>query len=556
MTESFDFWQFVGGIGLFLFAMAQLEIALARFSGRSFKRFLRNYTDTPLKAIFAGTATTAFVQSSSLVGLMVLAFVGAGIMSLGNALGVIFGANLGTTFTGWIVTTLGFKLDLEGASLPLIGIGSLVLVTLKGRGAEAGRLAVALGFLLMGLGFMKDSVGALAESLDVERLADLASWQYLLFGVAFAGIVQSSSAVMMVTLTALHANVIELPSAAAIAVGADLGTTSTILIGALKGAAGKKRVALAHVIFNVSTTVIAFAFLAPLLGIVRLIGVSDPLFSLVAFHSLFNFIGIVIFTPLLTPFAAFLGRRFTTATRHESVFVDETAAAVPDAAITAISEETGHIIGRIIRHNMRVFTPPLPVPPGHLPVHTPVLHDGDQERPFDELYRRNKMLEGEILGFAIKVQAEPLQPDQSERLNHLLAAVRQAVHSAKSLRDIRHNLDEFADSPRAEVNSYLDHFRSTMGAFYAELYRLRSAPDSQPIEQDYTALLARISDWHDQLHREIYADIHASKLDDYEISSLLNVNREVFNSNIALVGALQEYSAALAVPDARAGTAG
>ena len=525
MTESFDFWQFVGGLGLFLFAMAQLEMALTRFSGRSFKRFLRNYTDTPLKAIFAGTATTAFVQSSSLVGLMVLAFVGAGIMSLGNALGVIFGANLGTTFTGWIVATLGFKLDLESASLPLVGIGSLMLVTLKGRSAEAGRLAVALGFLLMGLVFMKNSVGALAEALNVERLTDLARWQYLVFGIAFAGIVQSSSAVMMVTLAALHANVIELPSAAAIAVGADLGTTSTILIGAMKGAAGKKRVALAHVIYNVTTTAIAFTFLVPLLGVVRLLGVSDPLFSLVAFHSLFNLIGVVIFIPLLAPFAAFLGRRFTTATRHESLFVDETTAAVPDAAITAISEETAHIIGRIIRHNMRVFTPPLPVPPGHLPVHTPVLHDGDQQRPFDELYRRNKMLEGEILGFAIKVQAEQLQPDQSERLNHLLAAVRQAVHSAKSLRDIRHNLDEFADSPRDEVNSYLDHFRSTMGAFYGELYRLRAAPDSQPIEQDYTALVTRINGWHDQLHREIYADIHADKLDDYEISSLLNVNR-------------------------------
>lgn len=239
MTGNFDIWQFVGGIGLFLFAMAQLETALQRFSGRSFKRFLQTYTDKPLKAVVAGGLTTAFVQSSSLVGLMVLAFVGAGIMSLGNALGVVFGANLGTTVTGWMVTALGFKLNLESISLPLIGIGSLLLVGLSGRIKEVGRLAAALGFLLMGLTLMKDSVSALSDSMDVTKLANLAAWQYLAFGVGFAAVVQSSSATMMVTLAALHAGVIELPSAAAIAVGADLGTTSTILIGTIKGAAGR-----------------------------------------------------------------------------------------------------------------------------------------------------------------------------------------------------------------------------------------------------------------------------------------------------------------------------
>lgn len=549
MNGGFDFWQFIGGIGLFLFAMAQLETALTRFSGRSFKRFLQTYTDKPLKAVLAGTVATAFVQSSSLVALMVLAFVGAGIMSLGNALGVIIGANLGTTMTGWIVTMLGFKLELDSVSLPLIGIGSLLLVSLKGRISEAGRTAAALGFLLMGLSLMKDSVSAFSDAVDVARLVNLQGWQYLLIGAVFAAVVQSSSATMLVTLAALHANVIELPGAAAIAIGADFGTSSTIVLGAINGAASKKRAALAHVMFNATTAVIAFSFMTPLLAAIRLVGFSDPLYSLVAFHSLFNFIGIIIFLPFLKPFAAFLERRFGTAIRHESLYVDETTAIVPDAAVTAISQETRHIIGRIIRHNMRVFTPPLPLPPGRSPVD---LSDGvsiDESRSFDELYRRNKMLEGEILGFALKMQAQPMEPPQSERLNHLLAAVRQAVHSAKSLRDIRHNLDEFIDSPSSELNSYIDHFRSTMSAVYADLFRLRVSNDAPPLPQDYSELVGRINAWHDQLHREIYADIHADRLDDYEISSLLNVNRELLNSNTALVGALQEFSLSEAAAD-------
>lgn len=541
MNAQFDIWQFIGGIGLFLFAMAQLETALKSFAGRSLKGFLQNYTNRPLKSIAVGTAATAFVQSSSLVSLMVLAFVGASIMSLENALGVIFGANLGTTLTGWAVTVLGFKLDLESASLPLIGIGSLMLVGLTGRTAELGRILTALGFLLMGLSLMKDSVGSLGDSLDIQRLANLAGWQYLLFGVVFAAIVQSSSAVMMVTLAALHTNAIELPAAAAIAVGSDLGTTSTVLIGALQGAAGKKRVAIAHVIFNATTAIVAFSLLQPLLNVVHYTGISDPLFSLVAFHSLFNFLGIVIFLPVIKPFAHFLERRFTVAASYESLFVNETEATVPDAAIAAITRETAHIIGRVIQQNMHVFAPPLPTPPGKLPVEAAVAIDADG-RPFNELYRGNKRLEGEILSFALKVQAEPLEPDQSERLNRLLSSVRHAVSSAKSLRDIRHNLEEFSDTPRSDVHIYLDHFRSVMTEFYSEIYRLRTDNEVQAVFQDFAYLIKRIKEWHDQLHHEIYADIHREQLADNEISSLLNVNRELLNSNLALAMALQEFS--------------
>jgi len=540
MTANFDIWQFIGGIGLFLFAMAQLEVALNSFAGRSLRRFLQLYTDNPLKSVVTGTVTTALLQSSSLVSLLVLAFVGASIMSLQNALGVVFGANLGTTLTGWVVTTLGFKLDLDSAALPLIGIGSLVLVGLKGRISELGRIVVSLGFLLMGLSFMKDSTGTLGAAVDIQRLADLAGWQYLLFGVVFAAIVQSSSAAMVVTLSALHSGVIDLSSAAAVAVGADLGTTSTVLLGAIQGAAGKKRVAFAHFIFNVTTAVLAFSFLTPLLQLVQSTGIEDPLFSLVTFHSLFNLMGIVIFLPFTKFFARFLERRFNTKHQLEALYVSETAPAVSDAAIAAISEETGHIISRVIQQNMRVLTPPLPIPPGRPPMDGVMNGDTDSQA-FDVLYRRNKRLEGEIVSFALKVQAGPLESMETARLSRLLSAVRHAVHSAKSLRDIRHNLEEFADSPRDAVNDYVDHFRSVMTEFYGEIYRLRTNGSSHVVFQDFANLIKRSHDWQDQLHREIYADIERGKLADFEISSLLNVNREVLNSNVALIMSLQEF---------------
>ncbi len=535
-----DLWQFVGGIGLFLFAMSQLETALSGFAGGALRGYLRRHTDRPLKSIAVGASATALVQSSSLVGLMVLAFVGASIISLENALGVILGANLGTTLTGWLVTTLGFKLDLDSIALPLIGVGTLVLVGREGRIAEFGRMLAGIGFLLMGLSFMKDSIGAVGTTLDVQRLAGLAAWQYLLFGVIFAAIVQSSSATMMLTLASLHAGVIELPAAAAVVVGADLGTTSTMLIGALKGGAGKKRVALAHVLFNVTTAVMAFLLLTVLLDVVRRLGISDPLLSLVAFHSLFNAIGIVIFLPFMKPFARFLERRFVADVAEESLYVGETEATVSDAALSAISKETAFIISRVIRHNRLAFSPALPRPPGRPPLESSS-HPHDDSRSFDEHYRRNKRLEGEILSFAIRVQGQPLAAEQSKRLNRLLSAVRHAISAAKSLRDIRHNLAELAESPRRELYAYTDYFRSVCTEFYGELYRLGSDTDAHAVVQDFAELLNRVHVGHEQMHSKIYADVQRGSLADAEISSLLNVNRGILNANTSLVLALQEF---------------
>ncbi|MGI9222761.1 MAG: Na/Pi cotransporter family protein [Woeseiaceae bacterium] len=542
MFDQFDVWRFVGGIGLFLFAMVQMEAALKAFAGSPLRRFLKRQTGSAFKSIFVGAVSTALVQSSSLVGLMVLAFVGASILSLTNALGIIFGANLGTTLTGWLVATIGFKLDIGDAALPLIGIGALAMVGLRGRVADAGRLMTAIGLLLMGIALMKEGVVAMRTGIEAADLARMSAWQYLLFGVAFAAIMQSSSAAMVITLTALHSGVIDLPSAAAIAVGADLGTTSTVLIGAVQGAAAKKRVALAHLIFNITTAVVAFSLIDVLLHMVQSTGLSDPLFVLVGFHSLFNFLGILIFLPILKPFAHFLDRQFKLARKHESLFVSETTLTVPDAAIAAIEAETANIIARVAMQNLKAFDPPLPTPKGQLPVVMPPPDDDLSGSSYEDLYRRNKILEGEILSFALKVQTQPLEPGQSARLNQLLHAIRHAVDSAKALRDVRHNLEDFLDSPIVRLNTYLDRFKLVMQDFYRDLYQLPENSESQTALQDYMDLLERARERKREIRDQAYQDIHSGQLDDTEISSLLNVNREILNSSTSLATALQEYN--------------
>lgn len=163
--EQFEFWQLLAGLGLFLYGMMQIEQALKGFSSDAFTAFLQNQTKSPLRGVLGGMIVTAFLQSSTIVGLMVLAFVGAGILQLRNALGIIFGANIGTTMTAWLVTMIGFKLDLESLALPLLAAGTLTIFFTKNvsRLHLWGILAFGFGLLIFGLGYMKDSVEALAS---------------------------------------------------------------------------------------------------------------------------------------------------------------------------------------------------------------------------------------------------------------------------------------------------------------------------------------------------------------------------------------------------------
>ncbi|RMF97421.1 MAG: Na/Pi cotransporter family protein [Gammaproteobacteria bacterium] len=539
VSEQVDLWRMLAGLGLFLFAMAQLEDALRAIGGRRLSSFLRERTSTPLRAVLAGTAATAILQSSSVVGLIVLAFTAAGLLPLSSALGVVFGANLGTTFTGWIVATLGFKVELDALVLPLVALGGLLYVFGREASARVGQITVGLGLLLMGLEFMKASVGGLADSVDVQRLAGFAPWQYLLFGVVFAGIIQSSSATMMVTLAALHAGVISLPNAAAIAIGADLGTTTTVLLGALKGSPSKRRVAVAHLIFNLVTDVIAFVLRLPLLALIAAVGIDDPLYALVAFHSSFNFIGLLIFVPLLKPFAGWLESHFARPLPAMARYLPEVNPAVVDAGLRAIERETARLIARVIRLNMRAFNPPLPMPPGRPPV--AVEEPEELTGRFDLLYDGTKQLEGEILSFAARVQSQPLDEGQSRRISQLLSAVREAVHSTKQLKDIRHNLREFEELGSPRLLAYLDHFRSVQGSFYGELYSLRRAGQDRVRPEDLLECIQQVHEWHDQLHGEIYGDVSAGTIPQAETSSLLNVNRELLNSNLSLLTALADF---------------
>jgi phosphate:Na+ symporter len=537
-----DLLPLLAGLGLFMLGMKQLEASIAALAGVAFRRFVRDHANTPLRGIAIGTGATAVLQSSSLVSLLVLAFVGAGVLPLTGAIGVILGANLGTTATGWLVATLGFKLDFERGALLLIGLGGLgsVLLPRGGRLRELAATAVALGLLLFGLAMMKQGVERFAAGFDVSPFAGLPLWLLPLLGIAVTAVIQSSSAAMLIALSALHGGVLGLEAAAAFAIGTGIGTTVTAVIGAIGGSADTKRVAAAHVGFNLFKAAVALVLLHPLLGaLARVPGLEDPLLRLVAFHTGFNVVGIVLAMPLVGVAARQLQARFGGRGLRINRFLHEAGDAVPEAGLEAVRKEVRRALCMAIslnRYALRL----------HLPAHSPwqaAEPDGrvDGRLSYGERYERLKRLEGELAEYVIRIEAAELPAELVRCLDAQLGAVRDAVISAKSIKDIRQNLVELRLALREPTEAWLQRFEQQSEHFYGQLDRVEAGHSTETLVELLARLRADIREARDDLLADLYRAAGQHQFDELELSTLFNVNRELHSSGKALLRALNAH---------------
>ena len=232
--DSLEIWRFLAGIGFFIYGMGQLEKVLKNASGRSLKLFISRNTQSLFKAIAIGTIVTGLAQSSSVVSLIVLAFVEAGVITFRNALGLILGANLGTTLSNWIVATIGFKTNVTNFALPFVAVGAIAMFLFEKKQKIYNIFSIlfSIGILFLGLGFMKESAEIVATKVDLSLYTNHGILFYILFGFVLTAIIQASSATIAITLTALYTNILDFPSAIAIVIGSEVGTTIKILLWA------------------------------------------------------------------------------------------------------------------------------------------------------------------------------------------------------------------------------------------------------------------------------------------------------------------------------------
>lgn len=541
---------FISGLGLFQVGMLWLEQALRSLSSSSFRRVLRITTRHRLAAVTSGVLVTMLVQSSTMVGLMSMALAGAGVIPLYNAIGVMLGANLGTTFTGWIVATLGFKLDFGAYAMTIMGSGGIVIVLFNRRERVNawGQLIIGVGCLLLGLTLMKQSMLSVADQFDLQWIREYHSIVFLLAAMLMTALMQASSATVMIALAALDSDIIDFPSAAAMVIGADIGTTFTLMLGAFKGSPIKKQLAAAQVIFNVFTGLIAYLLLLPFAQpLVALAGVTDPLYALVAFHSLFNAIGITLLIPVMPWYAHQMEQHFLNDDEDVRRFINNVPARMVPDAITAITKETRRLLLQTMAINLRN----LKIDPHSLTL-SHQAEDALQEifpphLSYNDSYAAIKKLEGDILEYAGRVQTQSISTPQIQRILRLLSAVRHGVYSAKSLKDIRENLAAFRHGESESVEILYRELTQQQKAFYSRLHTLLDhATDSAFMKEEGARLLRDLEAYYLHVQTELFKRGLRHGLTEIDLSTSLNINRELYAALKNLTEGVQEYAVPVA----------
>jgi len=472
MGETFDFWKFLAGIGIFLWGMHQLEHALRELAGKSFKNLLQRFTNKPWKGILIGTVSTAILQSSTLVTLMVLAFLGGGMISLGSSLGVVLGANLGTTVTAWIVATLGFKFNVADFSFPFLAIGTLTYIFVNSRPLlrNMGGFLVGFGLIFLGLDFMKTAIEAVADQLDFTEFATFGPLFFLLIGLVITGLIQSSSAMIVIVLSALNAQVINLELAFAMLIGANIGTTFTLTLSAIGGSADKKRLALFNFGNKIITGIVVFLLSAQFILLVEeYFKITDPLMELVLLNTLLNVVGIVLFYPFLNVLEKWLRTRYgKDEPVGESVYVKKVGTEIPSVAILALEKELELVFKRTVRFINKLFVTST-VDGRNLSVWKKLMY-----QPKDMLadYAHLKLLEDELTTFGIFLQEKNLTPEDAQKLTYLMHSLRGMIYGAKDFKDIIHNIKEMQSSEETLVLRMLDQLRDQAAdqLFFLENY--------------------------------------------------------------------------------------
>ena len=354
----------IGGLGLFLLGMSLLTSGLKALSDERLRKLLARSTNNVVSGVATGAATTALVQSSSATTVMAVGFVGAGLLTFPQALGIVFGANIGTTITGWLVALLGFKLKLGEVSLPLILVGVLLKMFARGKTKSTGDALGGFGLIFVGISLLQSGMAGFEGTITPDLFPpDTFGGRLLLvlIGLGITIITQSSSAGVATALAAVNTGTISLPQAAAMVIGMDLGTTFTAALATIGGNVSARRTGFAHVVYNVLTAAMAFALLSLYLRGVSAISpnasADDPELVLVGFHTFFNGIGVLAILPFTRQFADLIERLFPEKGNPLTVRLDRSLLKHPASAMSSMFGTISDVTAALFRELARRLSP-------------------------------------------------------------------------------------------------------------------------------------------------------------------------------------------------------
>ncbi|MEZ5585667.1 MAG: Na/Pi symporter [Sedimenticolaceae bacterium] len=545
LTLAYGFWvsptfkDIAAGVAIFLFGMLCMEEGFRAFSGGTLEGLLRASTDKTWKSLSFGILTTTVMQSSSLVSVITISFLSAGLIGLAEGIGIIFGANLGTTTGAWIVAGFGLKVNLSAYALPMLVFGVL-LIFQKHRGLKgAGWILAGLGFLFLGIHYMKEGFAGFADHLDLTRyaLGGVAGLLlYSLFGALATVVMQSSHATLVLIITALGAGQITYENALALAIGANVGTTVTAVLGALNATVDGKRLAGAHLIFNLGTGLVALVLIDPFVRAVdavsQAVGIptDDYTLKLAVFHTLFNSIGILIFTPLIGRLVILLTRLLKGERRTHDMprYLNDASLEFPEVALTALRRETQHLFNNafsIIAHGINLRRSDinsdkdlneLLEPRGEV---IEVDIDQQYELMIKDLYSANMLF--------YTRSAAKMPEDKAAKMQGLWQASVDIVAAIKSTKHLRKNLVRYTRSPNAAIRREYNRYRVRIGELLRDLAALRAEDQDTVVLLSLDAIRVEMADSYRISHKVVDSLIRDGAISAQMATSLMNDSRYV-----------------------------
>lgn len=490
MVKEFVF-ALIGGLGFFFFGIQIMSEGMKKIAGERLKKILHMATKIPIVGILAGTAVTAIIQSSSATTVMVVGFVNAGLLALRQAISVIMGANIGTTFTAWIVSSMGV-LDITHYALPAVGIGFAFMKLGRTKNAKFwGQVLMGFGILFIGLNFMKDAVIPLKQSPYVKDMFVSFSDNPLmgvLVGVIFTILLQSSSVTIAILQVLAFSGLITFPQAIPIILGDNIGTTITAQMASFGANLAARRAAMAHTLFNVAGVVymLFFVYIGWYAKVIDFIipgeiTVKNIMFYIAIAHSFFNIVNTLVFLPaigLLEKWVIWLVPKRKGMVEMGAKYLERHLLETPTIAIEQAKKETVRML-ELAKSSVSAG------------VKSFIENDRNAEKLIPNLEQAVDTLQSEITQYLVELSQKNLQQEESEELPVLI----HSVNDIERIGDHAENIKELAERKREEKLPFTDEAIGELKSMWMEVSNM--AQEAKQALEDNNVQLAK-----DALKRE------------------------------------------------------
>ncbi len=554
-----EFKTITAGVAIFLFGMLSLEEGFKTFTAGTLEKLLRASTNKLWKSMTFGVLSTTLMQSSSLVSVITISFLSAGLLDLASGIGIVFGANLGTTTGAWLVAGFGLKVKLSAYAMPLLVFG-IILVFQRAKSLKgAGYVLAGIGFLFLGIHYMKEGFDTFGQTIDLAEYSMTGYGGVLVFagiGVVATVVMQSSHATLVLILTALAAQQISYENALALAIGSNIGTTITAILGSLGASANGKRLAMAHLVFNAVTGFLAIVGIYQLMDAVSWIssqlgiGANNYTLQLAVFHTLFNLLGIVVMLPLLRRLVTFL---------EKTIVEDEIEIERPRYLSAASGEIRETAIRAARKESIRLYDLAAGIITDGLSIRRDVLESEAKvkrvvkkstdiiDEDIDELYEKKlKALYGAIVEYVISSRGGYAEGRLKEELNMIRQAGQHVIEAVKGTKHLKKNLTRFMKSDNQYIKKEYDRLRRLIITVLRDIETVRNEEGESgsvlPLDQIKLEIDEKTSEFSrglDKLIRKEHIDVHTATSLMNDISYCREISWNLVKAGSALFSAYE-----------------